>query len=245
MLFSLLMLRTILGNVQIVTSELWKWILPNIVPFVTLVTSGVLVAHREDKNEPVDGYVFYVSIAASMLYLVTLFLILVISPQVQHDTDEGAFLRNTNLFLAPLQTVVTAALGIFFIKQKTGRRSVGKAAGADKASRQPKPVAAVKAKAAVKVASRTKPVAASAGKGNRKRKRLDTDASQIRPALDGAALIDRTHADTNGALNSKTLATSSFNSLDSQPPVVARKTSKRVRKLPAGDGDGKQGPTNT
>ncbi|WP_321870956.1 hypothetical protein [Burkholderia ubonensis] len=121
LLFVLLMLRTIKGASPTVTTELWKWILPNIVPFVSLITGAIFVIRPVDGSDAVDGFVFYIAVAGSVLYLVTLFLLLVFSPHYQPNVDEGAFLRTTNFWLAPLQAVDSAALGIFFMKQRPAK----------------------------------------------------------------------------------------------------------------------------
>ena len=79
-----------------------------------------------------DGIVFYIALVGSVLYLATLFLLLVVSTYYQPNVDEGVFLRTTSFWLAPLQAVDSAALGILFVKHSAVRRSGGKPAGVAK-----------------------------------------------------------------------------------------------------------------
>jgi hypothetical protein len=91
----------------------WSWLLPTIMPTLGVVLSGSAAEALlpERPPQPVSRFFFGLALAASLFYLLMVNAVLVgISL-----ADRGASaLRDSDIFLGPLQGVVGVALGVFF-----------------------------------------------------------------------------------------------------------------------------------
>jgi hypothetical protein len=117
--FLIIFLQTILGRYGDDVSEAWGWLLPNTVPTISLII-GVLVTdafNGDKKPQTVDKFIFRLALVVSIVYLVALTLTLLAQPFSPFKALE--LMKLSNLWLAPLQGVVSAALGAFFVQRKT------------------------------------------------------------------------------------------------------------------------------
>ena len=100
-----------------------EWLLPTILPTTTLVAgvwaSEIAKPDRQDRMVPQSA--FRMAALGSVVYLT--FVTLVIAAQPFYDGPPVDLMRQSALFLAPLQGVVGAFIGIFFAA--TAVRSVG------------------------------------------------------------------------------------------------------------------------
>ncbi len=121
-LFALLLLQTFLGQYGSETREAWGLMLPTFVPALFLVV-GTLIADATGSADPgetvtVDRFFFRLSEFLSTAYLATVILIILLSPF--STFPQLQLIKLSNLWLAPFQGLVTAALGAFYIsKNKT------------------------------------------------------------------------------------------------------------------------------
>lgn len=120
LLFLVLTLQTIFGRNGSDASEAWGWLMPGILPTLSLIT-GVLVMDALGKSlkaDAVDGFMFWLTFSLSVFYLVMVALPILLQPFTQ--VEPLALLKQSNLFLGPLQGLVSAALAAFFVKREEG-----------------------------------------------------------------------------------------------------------------------------
>ncbi len=99
------------------SKQLWDWLLPNIIPTLSLII-GVFVAevsNEQRKNKEINKFYFRLTFYMSLFYLLILLTLLLIDPfQIHLRTTER--IENTDTFLIPLQGLIAATLGLFFVK---------------------------------------------------------------------------------------------------------------------------------
>lgn len=114
----LLLLLTLFGD-QASLGMLWEgWFTPGVMPNLSLIIGVLIADFRSGKAnaEYADIFVFKLAFWLSCTYLGLMLLTLLASPltEVSFDTD----LQNSRHFLAPLQALVTAALGAFYVRRE-------------------------------------------------------------------------------------------------------------------------------
>ena len=117
-LFIIILFQTFLGHYADETKEAWNWFFPNVTPTLSLMV-GVIVASRFGKTfteKTTDRFVFRLAFSLSVIYLITLFLTILIQPFTQKSPIE--LFTQSHQWLVPLQGLVTASLGAFFVKSK-------------------------------------------------------------------------------------------------------------------------------
>lgn len=100
------------------TAEVWGWLMPNIMPTLTLIVS-VLVLESRGKGvdlPPASPLLFRLALLMSVVYLLTL-LALVVVPANFTDQPALELLRSTGIWLGPFQGLVSGALGGFFVSK--------------------------------------------------------------------------------------------------------------------------------
>ncbi|WLE97626.1 MAG: hypothetical protein QTN59_02060 [Candidatus Electrothrix communis] len=121
-LLALLLLQTFFGQYGSEAREAWGLMLPTFVPTLFLII-GTLLADATSSADPeasvtVDRFFFRLADFLSIAYLATVVLIILLSPFSKLSQPE--LIKLSNLWLAPFQGLVTAALGAFFVsKNKT------------------------------------------------------------------------------------------------------------------------------
>ena len=116
-LFALIFFQTIFGKYSGQEEEAWSWFLPTVMPTLSLMI-GVLIADAKSgffKDErKVDSFLFKLARSLSITYFVVVLLTILVQPYTTVDALE--LLVRSNLWLGPLQGLVAASLGAFFIK---------------------------------------------------------------------------------------------------------------------------------
>lgn len=123
-LFVVLILQTIFGRYGDKAREAWSWLLPSILPTLSLIIGGVVISSRISKGvetgveteETIDQFAFQLSFFLSIAYLITVSLTIFLSPFSELPPLE--LMKQSNLWLAPFQGLVSAALGVFFVSKK-------------------------------------------------------------------------------------------------------------------------------
>ena len=125
-LFGIVLLQTVLGKYGARYDEVWGWLLPTVVPTLSLIT-GVFVATartKPDHSTTVDRYVHRLSLGLSLTYLLVVAMTILLSPfaHLYGNITPLELLRNSNLWLGPFQGLVTAALGAIFVRVEIGAK---------------------------------------------------------------------------------------------------------------------------
>jgi hypothetical protein len=119
-LFLVIFLQTLLGHYGEKVGDAWSWFLPTIMPTGSLII-GVLVSDAFGKSEPrktVNRFTFNLSLILTIVYLIAVSLVIFLGPLV--NVSPLDLMKSSNLGLGPLQGLVSACLGIFFIgKEKS------------------------------------------------------------------------------------------------------------------------------
>lgn len=115
-LFFFLLVQTILGRYGDKASEAWSWLLPTIMPTLSLVI-GVLVMDALGKGAAqlrADRFLFRLTCGLSTAYLSAVLLLFLLQPFASMSPIE--LMNQANLWLGPFQGLVAAAMGAFFVK---------------------------------------------------------------------------------------------------------------------------------
>ncbi|MHA6895961.1 hypothetical protein ACQUJT_18015 [Ralstonia pseudosolanacearum] len=120
--YLLLITLSLVGRFEDQADKVWAWFLPTTMPTLTLI-AGVLATGAAKLNpqalsQEVEPFLFWASLGASGLYLLCVVLIVVVPMLAGLPVLES--MHQSNLFLGPFQSIVTALLGVFFVR--SGRR---------------------------------------------------------------------------------------------------------------------------
>lgn len=113
----MMMLQTILGHYGDKASEAWAWLLPTIIPTLSLII-GTFVADTLGKSiqiNIVDRFLYRLTSALSLAYLITVSLTILLSPFSIAAPLE--IMKMSSFWLGPLQGLVGTAIGIFFVSK--------------------------------------------------------------------------------------------------------------------------------
>jgi hypothetical protein len=128
LLLILLILQTAFGRYgsnagDVKASEAFGWFLPTILPTLSLVI-GVLVADARDDSKGkklVDRRMYRLSMILSVCYLLVVSLTFLIDPFT--NWSQLQLMKLSNLWLGPLQGIVSAIIGVFFFSKETEREA--------------------------------------------------------------------------------------------------------------------------
>lgn len=120
-LFILLVFQSMLGKFGTRAEEAWAWFLPTIMPTLSLII-GVLVldiSSTRQRDKQIDRFLFWLAFSLSAIYLALVMLV----PLIQPLTGSSPFelMKRSNFWLGPLQGLVVAVLGVFFVKSARER----------------------------------------------------------------------------------------------------------------------------
>ena len=119
MLFFIILVQTLLGRYEDKASEAWSWLLPTIMPTLSLI-SAVLVMDtygRRQKPEEIDGFLYKLTLWLSISYISAVLLVIFLQPF--SSLSPFALMTQSSLWLGPFQGLVTATMGAFFVQGKT------------------------------------------------------------------------------------------------------------------------------
>lgn len=114
--FFIVLLQSFFGRYSDQVDEAWSWLLPTVVPTLALMI-GVLVADARQESsleKMVDRFTFSMSFILSLAYFAVILLTIAVQPFTTKPPLE--LLKLSNLWLAPIQGLVTASLGAFFVR---------------------------------------------------------------------------------------------------------------------------------
>jgi hypothetical protein len=107
-------------------SDAWAWFMPNVMPTLSLMV-GVAVkeftATTDDKKQ-IDTFLFRLSFWLSVAYFMVLMASISLQPFFSPNVAPLDFLKQSNLWLGPMQGIVTLSLGVFFGKAEQSGRTI-------------------------------------------------------------------------------------------------------------------------
>ena len=130
LIFALLVVQSIAGVYEDRAQSIWGWVLPNLVPTLSLmigVFAGAALLEEADTDKMRVRRGFYrLSVGLSCFHLMAVLLTILAQPlmpalSAESTVDPRASLEMSNLWLGPLQGFVAATLGTLFFS-KTGKR---------------------------------------------------------------------------------------------------------------------------
>jgi uncharacterized YccA/Bax inhibitor family protein len=117
-LFIVVTVQTILGKYGDQATDAWGWLLPTILPTLSLIL-GVLVMDARGKMmkvEEVDRFLFDLTLGLSAAYLLMVALTIFVQPLV--SAGAIALMKQSKLWLGPFQGLVSGSMGAFFVRRK-------------------------------------------------------------------------------------------------------------------------------
>lgn len=123
LLFTFFVVQTILGRYVDEEKEAWGWLFPNFLPTLALILGTIkLDAAAGDAAERlVSAFPYRLALGLSLFYLLVISMVIFLNPFAQMSNEERTpvqLLQVSNIFLGPLQGVVSGAMGWFFVKNK-------------------------------------------------------------------------------------------------------------------------------
>jgi len=121
LLFFLLFFQTILGHYGEKANEAWGWLLPTIMPTLSLIVSVFVidVLGKGVKIKRVNRFIFRLSFSLSAVYLLVVSLTILLEPFTSLSPLELMEQAN-KLWLGVFQGLVSASIGVFFFKREDG-----------------------------------------------------------------------------------------------------------------------------
>ncbi|MGV6851924.1 MAG: hypothetical protein ACWA5R_07075 [bacterium] len=126
-IFLLLIAQSLGGAYGDQVQRAWGWALPNFLPTLALMVSvftSDALKPTTDKVTFVRKNFYYLALGLSIFYVITILMSLLVQPFLNPGntsdliTARLELLEMSNIWLAPLQGLVVAALGVlFFIKE--------------------------------------------------------------------------------------------------------------------------------
>lgn len=116
LIFLLVFFQSIFGHYSGRTAAAWSWFLPTVMPTLSLMI-GILVADtfgpaKPDKN--IDPFIYKLAQSLSAAYFMVVLATITLQPFSAVPPLE--LLAMSNLWLGPLQGLVTGSIGAFFVK---------------------------------------------------------------------------------------------------------------------------------
>ena len=121
-LFVLLFIQSIFEHYGNDVTDAWGWFTTSIMPTLSLVL-GVTIAEHGQPQLPkqVDRFSYLLVFWISILYLAVALVTLLLEPI--SPLGPIGLLKRSNLWLGPLQGIVTASFGILFVRTNPTRGS--------------------------------------------------------------------------------------------------------------------------
>ncbi len=117
-LLATMILQTVMEHYAPNDTEAFGWFFPTLMPTLSLIV-GVLVGDALGKSvkiATVDKFMYRLAIGVSSMYFFAVGVSIFISPFVP-SVPPIELLRKSNLWLGPMQGLVSAILGLFFLKR--------------------------------------------------------------------------------------------------------------------------------
>lgn len=119
LIFSLVIIQSLSGSFgESYAQPVWEWLLPTVVPTLGMIISTLAASAfaRTASDALVRRSFSRIASLISAFYLLTILALIVFRQSIAPDTQSWlAKVHMSNLWLGPLQGLVTAALGALFV----------------------------------------------------------------------------------------------------------------------------------
>lgn len=117
LIFAGVLAQTVSGRYGDRADEAWGWLMPTIMPTLSLIIGVLAISARKTMpaDVTVDRFFFRLSYGLSAGYLAVVAATLLLQPLSPWGPLE--LMQRSNLWLGPLQGLVAASLGAFFFRQ--------------------------------------------------------------------------------------------------------------------------------
>lgn len=113
--FLILMAQSIAGTWGQWTSDAWSWLLPTILPTLTLmIATFAAEANSAVKKEEVNLFSYWLCLGLSAFYLICVLVIIGAANIVPMKPLD--LMKMSSFWLAPLQGLLSGIIGVFFVK---------------------------------------------------------------------------------------------------------------------------------
>jgi hypothetical protein len=129
-IFLIILAQTVFGKYEDKFEEAWNWLTQNTLPTLSLIVSTFVVDIFENtqNDKKVDAFYYKFCLFGCSVYLFVLLLTILSQPiahmyiKINHNENFESmtsidFLKKSNLWLSPLQALISVLLGVFFIKK--------------------------------------------------------------------------------------------------------------------------------
>lgn len=119
LLFLLLILQTISGKYADKVNDAWGWFLPTIMPSLSLIAATWVsdVSQTSAEGQEANRFLYKLALSVSGFYLLAVFLALI--GNIFSATPPLELMRQSNLFLGPIQGLVAGIIGLFFVRKSS------------------------------------------------------------------------------------------------------------------------------
>ena len=111
-----LILQTMRGLYGDKANEAWGWFIPTVFPTLALILAVLVSDFKKasvQQNRTVDLFMYRLTLGLSILYLLVVSSTILLRPLFSWAPLE--LMRLSNLWLGPLQGIVAAVIGVFFV----------------------------------------------------------------------------------------------------------------------------------
>lgn len=121
LLFILFFLQTVFGRYQNQETEAWSWLMPTILPTLSLIVSSLVTEMQQQQStkRKCSRFLFHLTFGMSGFYLLTVIATVMIAPIAIQYTGATilGFMQKSQIWLGPLQGLVAGTLCVFFTKK--------------------------------------------------------------------------------------------------------------------------------
>lgn len=116
LLFVIMFIQTIGGKFEDKNIEAWGWFTQNLLPTLSLIITVIVAdSSTEIADREIEKFYFNLAFGISIFYLFVIFSVLLVQPFAEKGIIP--WLQSSTIYLGPFQGLVTAAVGMFFLKK--------------------------------------------------------------------------------------------------------------------------------
>jgi hypothetical protein len=116
-LFAIVLMQTLLERYGSAANQAWGWLLPSVLPTLSLIIGQLVfdAVQGGNRGRTVDRFLFRLTAMLSSVYLLAVLMVILMAPFLR-ESGPLQLMAESNVWLGPVQGLVSAALGAFFVK---------------------------------------------------------------------------------------------------------------------------------